>query len=282
MLRLLIQLAPCLVLISGSGCALFTSFFGEKPDEIDSPFTQTVNSPTAPTRDIIELDVNFAERPLGDPLLESILWENLDEIGPFEPGRRKSLNQAGIRIGVAGSNPPKALEWLLVRSSSRQGDGRSGSAPARYSIPIVAGADSFVQAGPAYESATIRIPTEDGFEEREFKNLRCVFRVTPQMEDGWVRLHFLPEIHYGSSRLRHTATVADWKLQSRQKVFPLYAQSFEVGLNSGEIAVLSSMGKDTSSIGRHFFVGSDLDNQSQRILVLKLARIKTVEGVVSE
>lgn len=282
MLRLLPQLAPCVILFSASGCAMFTSFFGDDSEGIDSPFTQTVNSPTGPTRDIVELEVNFAERPVGDPLLENILWENLDEIGPFEPNRRKSLNQAGIRVGVAGSSPPKALEWLLVRSSAKPGGGQSNSAPARYSIPIVAGSDSFVQAGPAYESATIRIPTEDGFEEREFTNLRCVLRVTPYLEEGWVRLRFLPEIHYGHSRLRHTATVADWKLQSRQKVFPLYAQSFEVGLNSGEIAVLSSVGKDKSSIGRHFFVGSTFEDRAQRILVLKLARITTVEGVISE
>ncbi len=223
----------------------------------------------------------FAQRPIGDPLLDDILWENLDEIGPLDLDHRRVLNAAGMRVGVAGSNPPQALEHLLARSQAGRSGPTGDTLPAPRRIPVIVGTDTFVQASPLYGSATVRIPKADGYEVRTLNNCRCVFRIkSEQLEPGWIKFEFVPELHYGTAQLRHTATSDDWRLQSRQEVLPLYRQSFHLQLNSGELAVMSSLGEDNTSIGHNFFIGGGANQQTQRVLVLKIADIRTVTGVI--
>lgn len=281
MQRLLTHLIQSLILLCMPGCALITGMFNwlqVEQEQIDSPFTQSLEARGGNKRDIIQMEILFAQRPIGDPLLQDILWENLDEIGPLDLDHRRVLNEAGIRVGVAGSRPPRTLEHLLVRSQAGTGQ---NTLPAPRKIPIVVGTDTFVHASPLYRSATVRIPKSDGYEVRTLNDCRFVFRVkSEQLEPGWIELEFIPEIHYGNSQLRHTATSDDWKLQSRQEVVPLYRQSFHLQLNTGELAVLSSIGDDKTSIGHNFFIGSGPNQQAQRVLVLKIADIRTVNGVI--
>jgi hypothetical protein len=67
-------------------------------------------------------------RPAEDARLRRLVWEELDESGLMSPEQRQKLNLAGLRIGVAGSGSPWALQSLAreaVAAEQLDADGMS-------------------------------------------------------------------------------------------------------------------------------------------------------------
>jgi len=93
------------------------------------------------------------------------------------------------------------------------------------------------------------------------------------LQDGWVKLHFLPEIHHASQSLRRIATEEGWQFQNGQKELPIYDQKFSLMLNKGEVAVISAAEHRPGSLGHAMFIGDGQDDQIQKVIVLRLVDI---------
>lgn len=230
-----------------------------------------VDAARAPVETIV-LSVAHAEQPLSDISMVDLLYREVDQIGALDAETRRSLEDNGIRVGVTGPNPPRSLQSMLdvsTRARSQQNDGRQ--LPTGQRVPIVAGQPTTILAGDAYESCEVRIPRGSTPETRVFENVRCMFRVEAEkLQDGWVRLDFLPEIHHGSQALRRVPVDDQWSIRNTQKVEPLYSQKFSLTLSEGEMAVITATHPSPGTLGHTFFIGDGLDDHLQQILVIRV------------
>lgn len=277
--------SPCLaglfsvLLLSAVGCALFQ-------DSSRLEAKKAAGLPPIPTsRDAIQLEIVFVERPVDDPLLGSLLWRQIDQVSALSPEKRSILRGNGFQIGHVSSNPPRPLQTLLGLTTEIS-DSETDEARRMVGRRIVlqSGAATEVQTSDLYPACSISIASDEGVETQEFEYVRCVFRVfVERMQDGWAKLEFLPEIHHDAARLRATATDSNWQLRSRQEIEKLYGHRFSMELNVGEMAVLTAeQGAALGSLGRCFFVGAEPSADKQRLLVIRLADMKKVDPVYAE
>ncbi|MBN73466.1 MAG: hypothetical protein CME32_29785 [Gimesia sp.] len=248
--------------------------------------TNTVNKlPSIPvSQDAMQVEIVFVERPVTDPLLGSALWNEVDEIGAIQLTDQEKLNQNGLRVGHVSSVPPMALQTLLGLKSHFGGIKKEEESLllSGRRLMLRSGVPTDIQTSELFDKCTLNLITDDDeepFEVKEFEQARCVFRVKAhKMQDGWARLEFTPEVHYGAQQLRRTATNIGWQLENRQNTSPLYNQKFEVTLNVGEMAIITATDDvPANSAGRLFFRGEGSKEDIQKILVVRLANMSKMD-----
>jgi hypothetical protein len=258
-----------LFLTGQASCALF-------PNVSDAPPNAFALRPIVEPRDGIRLEVWYIDRPVGDPLIGDALWREIDQISGTALNVSFHLNEAGIRFGMTGSDPPQTLSALL---SDREASAIQQTR--RLQIPLFSGEPGELEVANLPRQCRIRIPARTSREARDYSAVRCVFRVTAQrIQEGWVRLEFLPEIHHGDSRIRrHWSQEADWQMQQSQQVQQLYDQSFSLELNLGDHVVIGAVGDSADSVGQHFFRGGEADPGQERLIVLRVQGMERVQPV---
>ncbi|MCA9076626.1 MAG: hypothetical protein KDA93_16500 [Planctomycetaceae bacterium] len=261
-----------------SGCALW------RDDDAQTVTAKSPLKPVAPRIDAIELEFYFVSRPIGDPLLGSSLWAELDQVSTLDASVLTALRRNGFQFGVAGSVLPRTLQAALGQSSHTQsfadepGVQVSGGRHSHRS-----GEHQLFSTWPVYDSCEIEINKGGDTKVSSYETARCLFRVTPRrLQDGWVRVEFTPEVHHGENKMRHQAGEQQFELMPSQIVDTFYDQTFSVELNVGEIVVVSADGDNPSSLGHHFFRGGTTDNKMQRLLIVKVADMKELDGVRTE
>lgn len=272
--------ATAVLLLAIPGCALLQ--LGERTAGLGENATaeqvrEAMLPPIPTSKDAVELEIVFIERPVDDPLLGERLWREIDTGGALDVQRRKVLNQNGLVVGVAPANPPAALQTLLGLQSDLSTSASNKLAWQRRVLPH--GAEAEIQASPVHPQCSVALLSATGAEERDYENARFVFRVMARrVQNGWVQVDFLPEIHHGDVAMRHEAAEVGFTMRASQRVNPLMGQRFSINLNTGEMAVLScDAAEDPQSVGRHFFV-RDADGVAvKRLLVVRLAGMSDVE-----
>lgn len=271
----------CLLAGAVSGCALLGNLTESSSTATAEDSENRLLKSLSPSVDAIQLDILFVERPIGDPTLGSALWSRLDQVNTLPAATLANLDRNGFRFGVAPSDPPRALQALLgmtgemVPRDEAQAYGPSGSSTARRS-----GEEIAVNAWSGYDACTVEFDRNGNRESKSYQNARCMFRVKVQrVQDGWVKLEITPEIHHGEMRLRRIADEQNWTTKPSQLVDPQFDQRFTVELNLGEIVVLGAGDAEATSLGHHFFRGGTTDSHTQRLLIIRLADMRRVEGI---
>lgn len=259
------------------GCQLldFTSFFTKseigRKSEIRLP-------PIVASREAVQLEILFVDRPINDAMLGESLWNQVDQIAGMSAGVRTRLRQNGWRVGHASSHPPRALEQLLEMSSGRHEVidherrliGRRVALAAGGNLPI-----DLTELQPE-----LRIRANSDADTKTYSNVRCILNVQIDREqDGWVRLNFTPEVHHGQNWLRPVATQLDWTRRRGQIVEPLFDQKFSLSLNVGEMAVITAEGEDEETAGNSFFRSVHESGGLQRLLVIRVANMRKMVPV---
>ncbi|MCA9004156.1 MAG: hypothetical protein KDA70_02700 [Planctomycetaceae bacterium] len=281
--------ALVLLVVKISGCALMeeSAVFGLKK----YAEKQTVNKlPAIPvSQDAMQVEIVFIERPVTDPLLGSALWNEVDEIGAIELLDQENLNQNGLRVGHVSSVPPMALQTLLGLKSHLGGLSREDESLllSGRRLMLRSGVPTDIQTSDFYDKCSLKLLTGDDEEPeeiKEFEQARCVMRVKAhKVQDGWAKLEFTPEVHYGAQQLRRTPTTIGWQLENRQNTSPFYNQKFEVTLNVGEMAIITATdGVKQNSAGHLFFRGEGPKADIQKILVVRLSNMSKMDVVRSE
>ena len=268
------------------GCSLFQDGFGLFGQSNRFSGGGAKELPAIPTsRDAMQLEVMLIERPVGDPLLGDVLWNEVDQIGSLEAPTRLALSRNGFKIGHTSSEPPRALEEMLAlssESSARTVSNRDKKLVGRR-IVLASGGETEVQAGSLFEQCAVAIADAEAAESKEYKNARFVFRLKAERDqDGWARIEFLPEIHHGAYRLRRVSDNGGWQLRTAQDVVPLYKQRFSLVLNVGEMAIITANGEGDASVGRHFFLGDGENAHVQRLLIVRLSDMTKTDPVYSQ
>jgi len=265
------------------GCTLLTPMADVFTFKSASSGPQNLLTPLRPSRDALQIDVVFVERPLGDPLLGKQLWNDIDQVAGFDSNELEALKQLGILIGNAGANPCPALERLL-RDSADPLDAAAAKdcMKLKKQTFCVRNAEASSIETNAVAKCTLDLPLFTGPKEKKYDNFRSVLRMTSRrLQDGWARLEFAPEIHHGIERLRPIVVNREWEPKESQEIDSL-PQRFSLKLHVGEMAVITAAPDNPRSFGRHAFVREDADNGAmQRLLVVRLSNMSRVDPVYS-
>lgn len=259
----------------GIGCALFDTG-GWSAVGLANDNRQTLLKPIeAVAPDALRLEYVLIERPVGDPLIGSELWDELAEMGVVDHKVRSSLNKQGMRVGIASTSPPQALQKLLGEAREIN-DLESGEARRRHGqmLLLPTGSQTEAQTSDFIDSYRLNVNIDGKPTPKTFERVRGVFRVTASSkQDGWASFEFMPEIRYGASQTRPVAGEAGWnQFETSQSVQKLYDQKFDLKLVEGEAAVVTSMGDAHDAPGELFFRTNVDGMPMQRLLVVRLVR----------
>ena len=279
--KICLLLATTLAVVAG--CALFRptgeilSRSAEKPQS-----DRKLLAPIQASRDAMQIEIVFAERPLGDRLLGTALWQEIDQVGAVSADTRKTLAEYGLRVGSAGSSLPPALERLL-ELTAKSAEGAENDESRRMStrrIYLLSGAEDLIPTS-RFSSRTVTVPTPEGMTAKEYKDATGVLRLTAhRVQDGWARLEFQPEIHHGPSTMRRFASKDGWASTFSQSIDPFYNCRFSVNLHVGEMTVITADGTDLQSLGSCCFItGDDDSHKVQRVLVVRLMNMAKTDAV---
>lgn len=236
-----------------------------------------------PSVETVVLEVAHIEQPLSDISMIDLVWKEVDEIGAIDTRTRKKLEENGLRVGIAGPNIPRTLSKMLEVDAAwreERSDGLQGSTA--QSVVVIPGEPTHLHTGDVLPSCKIDVPRVNGRETLELKNVNSLFRIeAEQLQENWVELHLIPEIHHDAESLRRVATEEGWQFQNSQKVLPVYDQKFTLTLNKGEVAVISATEFNPGTLGHAMFIGDGKDDQIQRMIVIRLSDIRSARAKLS-
>lgn len=277
---MLLALSACLMSATFIGCALFEKPFGQEPG---LPVAEKTVS-----RNTIVLDIVVAARPRGDSLMK-LLWDDVQEMGVVETTeQRRLLNANGFRLAVASSPVPSALQTILRESSARGSnraptwDTTTDQLPGSSQVTLFDGQDTLFEVSGLVPELTVSEVDLEGAEIEEpqtFRQARCVVRVTAErIQDGWIRLRFLPEIHHGANTNRLVGGGTGLQLRTTQRVWPMYHYQFEVTMRTGEIALVGPADVDDVRPGRQFLATEGPTGPTEKLITVRLAGTSSVRG----
>lgn len=263
-------------MLSAVGCQVFSQKTADK-----SPSTsRTMLSPLKPPQDAIQFDVLILDRRAGDPLLGSQLWDQMDQVGAVALETGELLKRNGLLVGRAPAKPPTPLLKLLGLASEIEGLPLSADSASSMKIPgrtysVRAGTESEIQISDLLPESEITLVDPDETRVLNHQQTRFVMRLKPiRLQDGWVRMDFLPEIHHGDMQLRPTPSEElGWTYKTAQHVVACHPQKFSVTLNVGEMAVISAAPGMEDSLGASLFRRDQQGELRQRMLVVRLANM---------
>ncbi|NQV28536.1 MAG: hypothetical protein HQ518_29640, partial [Rhodopirellula sp.] len=230
------------------------------------------------SREAVQLEILFVDRPASDALLGDSLWNQVDQIAGMPVDIRNTLRDNGWRVGHASSHPPRALEQLLEMSSERPEAIDNERRLVGRRVALAVGGKFPIDLTELQPELRIR-SNADGT-TKSYSNVRCILNVQIDREqDGWVRLNFTPEVHHGENWLRPVATQLDWTRRRGQLVEPLFDQKFSLSLNVGEMAVITAEGDDKETAGHSFFRSVHESGGLQRLLVIRVANMRKMVPV---
>jgi len=272
------QAILCLVFLTG--CALF-----ERSDDSahDAQHAQDTRLPhIRPSWEAIHLEIVRIDRPSDDPLLGHELWQEVDQVAALPPDIRAKLKDAGLRVGQVGSTLPPTLQTLLgLTSATSTEDAAKQFTVRRVALP--SGGETEIETSRTQPVRWIRMPGADSDQPTEYQMARCVLRVKAErVQDGWVRLQCIPEIHHGYPVPRPTATPAGWQVPTSQKIEPLFGLRFSLNLALNEMAIITAEPDAAESVGSNAFVGADGTAFHQRLLLIRFAEMRNIDPVYAE
>ena len=214
-------------------------------------------------------------------LLGPTLWRQVDQIAAIPSDTREMLAQNGFQVGHVGSSPPLAVQSLLGLVSdvkSSDGDGNKHMFGTTKSLPP--GIETEIQVTDPQEKCVVSIVEGQHAKSYEYEQVRFMFRMkSVRLHDGWVRVDFQPEVHYGDLRVRHTPTDEGWAYRSRQKVDSRHAQQFSLAMNVGRNAIITGTASDhPGTLGEWFFCRDEGGVKRQRLLIVRVAHAGKSQG----
>lgn len=271
----------CLVLvltalIGQSGCR---GFIDQTDYEIDKQVEKFALSNQIPL-DAFMLEILVVERPADDPLLGETLWKQIDEVGSIDFESRTRLKDLGLAVGLVGSCPPLELQRLLgieTRLTDRAGTSRETLISGNRLV-LRDGEETHIQTSDPFKA--LAIPPQSELEDpQDFYNAQGMIRVRcERLQDGWLRLHILPEIHHGGERARPVANEQEWTIDNSKEIYPVHRGRVTLDLALNEIAVMTTdRNPDSLSLGPVFFQARKKGRPVQRMVVIRLAKMERLK-----
>lgn len=270
-----------LALLAG-GCVILPGSMNSLPFEA----SRTALPPLKAKQDAIQIEVMFVDRDADDPVISHELWRQVDQLGTLPAKERQALLASGFAVGQVGASPPPVIQTLVGLSEQPVETAVVDTKPlmARRLV-MPSGAETEIQVSELLEVCEYREPDEASVDDSEpvpksYQQARLVLKLkASRLQEGWVQLELTPEVHHGDLKMRHVPTPDGWEFRNTQKVERQLPLKFKLSLNLGELAVVTAAPKSQDSLGTRFFRTTIEDHTRQRVVLIRLADLKRVDGV---
>ncbi|SFJ20569.1 hypothetical protein [Planctomicrobium piriforme] len=267
--RIWTLLAACSLLLAVSGCQLML------PGASEIASGKMPLKPIVGPKDVIELEVFFVDRRIGDPLIGEGLWSSLSPIASVSAENRQRLTEDGFRFAMAPSRPPRTLQSLLKLSNEQDPSRRV--VPHRYAVP--SGQETLLMISSPPNGTPLTLKTDEGEKTLDLQQSQCLLRLSAsRVEDGWAQVSITPEIRHGANVLRPVATDQNWQYQEGQQVLPFYQDRLSAEVNVGEVVVLGLDPSTPDALASRFF-RSDVSQGIERLILIRVADMRRVSPV---
>lgn len=265
-----LAIAGCLFLAIGNGgCQLMI------PDSTEMTVSKSPLKPIVEPRDVIDIEVFFVDRHIGDPLIGDSLWSSLFPISSLENENRQRLTEDGFRCAMSPSRPPRSLQSLFALSNDQ--DPTRRVIPRRYTVP--SGQETLLMISSPPNGTPVTLKHDSGTKQLELNDSHCLLRLSAKyVEEGWVNISLFPEIRHGANALRAIATNEDWQFREQQQSIPLYQHRLSADLNVGEVIILGLEPNAPDSLASRFF-RADLSQGIERLILIRVLETRQVKPV---
>ncbi|MCG6154774.1 hypothetical protein [Rubinisphaera margarita] len=258
-------------------CGCQTSVTNTAPDG------QSFLPPLRPGMDTVQLDIVYVERDAEDPLLSQLVWDDVDQVGTVDLKTRSKLREYGFRVGLVGMTPPRTLQRLLGLKNDltdAAGTSRHTDLIGRRTF-LPSGGTTAIQTSLPAPQVKVRLPDEE--EEKVLENAHGVLQAeVERLQDGWVRLHLMPELHHGLAQLRPVAGRTEFQYEGGQHIEQLRNLEFTVTMNVGEMLVISADSSAAGKLGETFFVNRNAQRPRRYMVAIRLTDMKKIHPLYEE
>ncbi|HWL10198.1 MAG TPA: hypothetical protein VNQ76_17465 [Planctomicrobium sp.] len=265
-LAVIVALLP---FITGAGCQLLL------PGAEELVSGKSPLKPIVAPREVIDLEVYYVDRSIGDPLIGDSLWRSLSPISSLAAESGKRLTEDGFRYAMAPSRPPRNLQSLLSLSNDQDPSRRV--VPHRYSVP--SGQETMLMISNPPDGTPLSVKSDDVQKSVQLSQAQCLFRLSARrVDEGWVALSMTPEIRHGANTLRPVAMDQDWQYREQQQTLTFYQHRLAADVNVGEVIVLGLEPTATDSVASRFF-RADLTRGVERLILIRVVSMRSVDPV---
>ena len=245
------------------------------PHAPDGHTSASILHPLAAPRNAIDLEVYFVTRPAGDPLMGEGFWRSLHSLSTMDQLSLESLDKHGFRFAMSPSRPPRELQSLMALSDER--DPARRAVLRRYTLP--SGQETVLLTSVVPDGTEIDESLSSGHVQETLHHARCLMRLRAErVDDSWVKIDIVPEIHHGRHTVRPRPLGDDWVYDQGQNSIVFYDDRLTAELNVGEILVLGFDANDPDPLAGHFFRGNPEDG-IEGLLLIRVAGLKEIEPV---
>ncbi len=277
-MRTLLQFGVVVVLCFSAlaGCSLMTGTVDLENHELLKPARSSAGS--------VRMEILWVRVPAGDPELNGAAWREIDET-QLDPSVQSELVNNGFRAGVIKGKFPEAIS----RALNRNGDAEqaplkiNGETTGLLADPIVRGRIKQMPrnkrheiiASDVYPSVPLLTPNQKELTGRPVHQAQAIYamRVDPQ-PDHTTLVELVPELHYGSAKLRMTGGdegVWHQTMQRDREVFE--TMRINVRLAPGDTLVVMSRPDAGSRLGHYFHTVPSDDGLRQKLALIRLAEV---------
>ncbi len=264
-------LAAGMVVLAACGCS-----------EVPKRSARQLLRPAQMSPDSVVVDIYFVRFPFGDAEANGDLWAEVDE-QHFPTDLRQRLARNGFRAGLIAGPLPEGL-WRLLDAPDKPGpaeggmevkvtDLREDPKVVRRHVQARAGQRTEIQASGVYERLPVLLCDAGGVCGQEYTEAQGVLamRAEPQ-PDGRVRIHLVPEVHYGQARLQRIPTPGGVRLEPGRPRRAFDELALEATLQPGHMVLLTSLPHKLGSLGHYFFTQERSGKLEQKLVVIRLSQ----------
>lgn len=267
-------LAWCAVACAGCGALLIDA---DKPLPVGSPLRAAEGSP-----DGVRFEVYWATLPPDAEVDgQASLWRFVQE-ERLDAGLRARLRRNGLRAGVVGGVPPKAITRLLNPRPElvrKNGEGSvalyaGATGVKQQEMTVRPGSPALVNASEVEPSVSLLLAGASGPPVGEtFDQVQAVYRVgVDERAGGGHTVLIGPELHFGEARMRYVAAgsagITRAKPLREERAFT--DLRIEADLIVGEMLMVTSLPGSESRLGSFFHRADGEVSGARKAIVVRL------------
>jgi hypothetical protein len=231
--------------------------------------------------DSVVLDIVWVHCPFGAAADES-LWAEIDE-QQLPAVLRQRLAQNGFRAGIISGQIPTPLSRLMeLKDTSPTGgdweqlkleDVGAEQRVSGHHLEARAGNRNQIVASEEYPELALLMHDAGGNGGAFYPKAQGVFALTVFPEaDSRVRLHLVPELHYGNVVTRAVGDNGALRMEPSKprRVFDTLAVT--TTLAPGQLLAVTSIPSRVGSLGHQFLTREDGGKRQQKLLLIRIAQ----------
>ncbi len=232
--------------------------------------------------DTVTLEVFLVRTPFGDSLLNSTLWEDVDE-QIFTATQRREFAANGFRVGLIGNQLPASFLRILktrddenpsqIVTTIRLEEMAKAQHLSRKTIASRNGQKNEINVSDIKPQTTVLFNENGSLGGETFYNAQGVMVIRTQTcGDGSVTLELLPEIQYGQPRQTFEYDAGSVTMATARPKRSFDTLRCKLNVRPGQFLVLTSLPDMGGNVGSFFFVNDENNGvgTEQKLLCLRI------------